>query len=441
MAEPLIIVSNTNSQQLAASANPFKDWQPSKSYTAGEIVVATVAVSGIGIGDLIKRNTAGTSGSTFNAGEASNWTEVMDDPDLVASLAAKANATDLTSHTGNVSNPHTTTKAQVGLGSAENTADLAKPVSTAQQTALDLKAPLASPALTGTPTAPTPSTPNNSTSLATTAYTRNLLAGATVQIPYATGGDVSTIVVSGTTYRVHTFLASGTFTPIANFNVETLVVAGGGAGGAASGAGGGAGGLLTGTTAVSGAIAVTIGAGGTGGTGIGGSGGNSVFDTITATGGGGGGTNNGSVNGVSGGSGGGATGSTGATAGTGIVGQGFAGGTVTSWTGNFQAAGGGGAGGVGGNGNGTAGTGTGGVGVSNSITGTATVYAGGGGGGSNSGGGSSGGNGGGGAMGITGTANTGGGGGGGGGGGAVGASGGSGIVIIRYPVVSNPISF
>jgi hypothetical protein len=43
-------------------------------------------------------------------------------------------------------------KADVGLGNVDNTADTAKPISTAQQTALDLKAPLASPAFTGTPT-------------------------------------------------------------------------------------------------------------------------------------------------------------------------------------------------------------------------------------------------------------------------------------------------
>lgn len=44
------------------------------------------------------------------------------------------------------------TKSMVGLGNVDNTADTAKPVSTAQQTALDAKAPLASPAFTGTPT-------------------------------------------------------------------------------------------------------------------------------------------------------------------------------------------------------------------------------------------------------------------------------------------------
>jgi hypothetical protein len=44
----------------------------------------------------------------------------------------------------------TLTNTDVGLGSVDNTADSAKPVSTAQQTALNLKAPLASPTFTGT---------------------------------------------------------------------------------------------------------------------------------------------------------------------------------------------------------------------------------------------------------------------------------------------------
>lgn len=43
-------------------------------------------------------------------------------------------------------------KGDVGLSSVDNTADTAKPVSTAAQAALDLKAPLASPAFSGTPT-------------------------------------------------------------------------------------------------------------------------------------------------------------------------------------------------------------------------------------------------------------------------------------------------
>lgn len=45
----------------------------------------------------------------------------------------------LQAHISNVSNPHATTKAQVGLGNADNTSDLNKPISTATQTALNAK--------------------------------------------------------------------------------------------------------------------------------------------------------------------------------------------------------------------------------------------------------------------------------------------------------------
>lgn len=46
----------------------------------------------------------------------------------------------LNTHVANTSNPHSVTKSQVGLGNVDNTSDANKPVSTATQTALDLKA-------------------------------------------------------------------------------------------------------------------------------------------------------------------------------------------------------------------------------------------------------------------------------------------------------------
>ena len=86
-------------------------------------------------------------------------------------------------------------KVILALENVTNTADADKPISTLAQAALDLKAdaatttsalnlkaPLASPALTGTPTAPTPATTDISTRLATTAYVQNnlnLFAGST----------------------------------------------------------------------------------------------------------------------------------------------------------------------------------------------------------------------------------------------------------------------
>ena len=46
-------------------------------------------------------------------------------------------STSLTTHTSDEANPHNVTKTQVGLGNVDNTSDLNKPVSTAQQTAID----------------------------------------------------------------------------------------------------------------------------------------------------------------------------------------------------------------------------------------------------------------------------------------------------------------
>ena len=67
----------------------------------------------------------------------SDLSELSDTSEL---LAAKADSSALTSHTGSTANPHGVTKAQVGLGNVDNTSDANKPVSTAQQTALNAKA-------------------------------------------------------------------------------------------------------------------------------------------------------------------------------------------------------------------------------------------------------------------------------------------------------------
>jgi hypothetical protein len=67
-------------------------------------------------------------------------------------------------------------KSDIGLGSVANTSDLSKPISAATQASLDLKAPLASPALTGTPTAPTASAGTSTTQIATTAFVAGEIA-------------------------------------------------------------------------------------------------------------------------------------------------------------------------------------------------------------------------------------------------------------------------
>lgn len=80
-------------------------------------------------------------------------------------------------------------KADVGLGNVDNTTDASKPVSTAQQTALDLKANLASPTFTGAPSLPTAATAvtqaenDASTKLSTTAYVDRATGNASSNRP------------------------------------------------------------------------------------------------------------------------------------------------------------------------------------------------------------------------------------------------------------------
>jgi hypothetical protein len=76
-------------------------------------------------------------------------------------------------------------KADVGLGNVDNTSDANKPISTAAQTALNAKAPLASPVFTGLPKAPTPATSDNSTLLATTAFVKAVVAALVDSSPAA----------------------------------------------------------------------------------------------------------------------------------------------------------------------------------------------------------------------------------------------------------------
>lgn len=85
------------------------------------------------------------------------------------------------------------TKSSVGLANVDNTSDTAKPVSTATQTALDLKAPLASPTFTGTPILSSTATATSITAPAAT--TLALSGGSTgATLTLGQGTDASAII-------------------------------------------------------------------------------------------------------------------------------------------------------------------------------------------------------------------------------------------------------
>ena len=67
-------------------------------------------------------------------------TELDKKLDETVAVETYATIVNLNSHTSNTENPHSVTKAQIGLGNVDNTSDANKPISTATQTALNLKA-------------------------------------------------------------------------------------------------------------------------------------------------------------------------------------------------------------------------------------------------------------------------------------------------------------
>jgi len=159
------------------------------------------------------------------------------------------------------------TKSSVGLANVDNTSDALKPVSTATQTALNLKetvanvalkaplasptftgtvtipagasisgfAPLASPALTGIPTAPTAAAATNTTQVATTAFVRGevtaLVNGASAaldtlgELAAALTADEATATTLSTLVGTKAPLASPTFTGTVTLPAGTVTSA------------------------------------------------------------------------------------------------------------------------------------------------------------------------------------------------------------------------
>lgn len=114
--------------------------------------------------------------------------------DFASAVDARIPVLSVSGRTGAI----TLSKSDVGLANVDNTSDANKPVSTAQQSALDLKAPLASPALTGMPTAPTAANATSSTQLATTEFVHSLITDLINAAPSAldTLGEIATQLAS-----------------------------------------------------------------------------------------------------------------------------------------------------------------------------------------------------------------------------------------------------
>ena len=170
VAAILLLKANTNSPALTGTPTA-----PTAATATNNTQIATTAFVKAVVAALVDSSPAALD--TLNElatalGNDPNFATTMTNA-LAAKEPANAN---IQQHIASQANPHAVTKAQVGLSNVDNTSDANKPVSTAQQTALNLKANLNSPAFTGTPSAPTAANGTNNTQIATTAFVQAVVS-------------------------------------------------------------------------------------------------------------------------------------------------------------------------------------------------------------------------------------------------------------------------
>jgi hypothetical protein len=104
------------------------------------------------------------------------------------------------------------------LTNVDNTSDANKPISTATATALALKAPLASPSLTGIPTAPTALSTVNTTQIATTEFVQTAVSNLVNSAPEAlnTLKELSDALGADANYATTISTALGLKAPLAS---------------------------------------------------------------------------------------------------------------------------------------------------------------------------------------------------------------------------------
>lgn len=155
------LVSNLNADQLDGQEGSY--YTNAGNLSTGTVPDARLLTTGVtagtyGSASAVSQVTVDAKGRVTGAQDVNIAIAQSAVTNLTTDLAAKADAT--------------------AISNIDNTSDADKPVSTAQQTALNLKADLASPALTGTPTAPTAAQATNTTQIATTAFVQSNLTAS-----------------------------------------------------------------------------------------------------------------------------------------------------------------------------------------------------------------------------------------------------------------------
>lgn len=117
----------------STGTNSAADWKPSSSVTNEQLQDV--------IGPMFDNTASAPISSNYD--DANNRVVISIDQSQINHNSLQNVGTNshvqIDNHISNISNPHSVTKAQVGLGNCDNTSDASKPISTATQTALNAK--------------------------------------------------------------------------------------------------------------------------------------------------------------------------------------------------------------------------------------------------------------------------------------------------------------
>ena len=198
------VISKTKFSQVTATPPSLAVGEQAYSTVSNALFIGDSTGTPIkiaGAGDVTKLSgiEAGAQVNTVNSVNGHTGNVVVTSSDVgLGNVTNESKATMFTSptFTGTVSG---VTSTMVGLGNVDNTSDANKPVSTAQQTALNLKANLASPTFTGTVTLPATGTGANEA--ATKAYVDSAATGLNVKdavrVATTAPGTLATSFVNG----------------------------------------------------------------------------------------------------------------------------------------------------------------------------------------------------------------------------------------------------
>lgn len=236
IASTLATKSPANSPTFTGTPNA-----PTATLSTNTTQIATTAFVKAAVDNLIN-GAPGTLDTLKELADAIN-SDALFSTTIANTLATKAPLAS-PNFTGTVSG---ITKSMVGLANVDNTTDANKPISSATQTALDVKlssttaastyAPLISPTLTGTPIAPTALVNTNNTQIATTAYADRAATNAAASIiasapaaldtlnelAAALGNDASFSTTITNALAAKAPLASPTFTGTVSGITRTMV--------------------------------------------------------------------------------------------------------------------------------------------------------------------------------------------------------------------------